>query len=191
MAHPDQKYIDALLTNDAVLLDELYEKFSGKVKWMVIQNNGTEDDAADIFQDALLCIYNKARTGDFVLTCPLDAFLHVITKNKWLNELSKKKSHRVTNEDDSGYINSGVDTFLEVEEISLWENRKELMMMKVAELGEGCRELLQLSWSGKHMDEVASILKISYGYARKKKCECMDKLITLIRNSPDFDSLKW
>jgi hypothetical protein len=56
MSHPDQKYVEALLNNDMVLLKEVYQKFSGKIKWMVLQNNGTVDDAADIFQEALLSI---------------------------------------------------------------------------------------------------------------------------------------
>jgi len=29
--HPDQKYIDALINNDLVLMEELYQKFSGKI----------------------------------------------------------------------------------------------------------------------------------------------------------------
>ena len=56
MQHPDQKYINALLENDATVLEELYQRFSEKIKWMIIRNNGTETDAADIFQDALLSI---------------------------------------------------------------------------------------------------------------------------------------
>src|SRR5690242_18656530 len=94
-AHIDQKYIDALLSNDGVLLNELYQKFSGKIKSMVLQNNGTEIDAADIFQDTLLSIYHKAKTKGFILTCPLEAFLYRICKNKWMNELSKRKSQKV------------------------------------------------------------------------------------------------
>jgi len=89
--HPDQKYIDALLSNDGVLLNELYQKFSGKVKSMVLQNNGTEIDAADIFQDALLSVYHKAKTNGFALTCPLEAFLYRICKNKWMNKPGKRK----------------------------------------------------------------------------------------------------
>ena len=41
------------------------------------------------------------------------------------------------------------------------------------------------------MDEVAKKLKVSYAYARKKKSECMAKLITLVKQSPKFNSLKW
>src|SRR6478672_6395185 len=184
MQHPDQKYIDALLNNDPVLLEEIYRKFSGKIKWMVLQNNGTETDAADVFQDALLSIYNKARSKEFILTCPLDAFLYLVCRNKWMNELSKRKSHRVTFTDDDGYNTIGEDSFRLAEDCKLQEARKDLLNQKLAELGERCKNILNLSWGGKSMDEVAKMLGLTYGYARKKKSECMEKLIKLVQQSP-------
>ena len=52
-------------------------------------------------------------------------------------------------------------------------------------------ELLQLSWSGKSMEEVAGLLHMTYGYARKRKTECMAKLIKLVKGASQFNSLKW
>ncbi len=191
MPHPDQKYIDALRNNNQKLLDELYAKYSGKIKWMVLKNNGSEDDAADIFQEALITIYHKAKRDDFELTCPLDAFLYLICKKKWLNILSKRKvigKVTITEEDRSI---PGEDSFLLAEESLLLEERMTLLKEKINEIGTSCRELLQLSWSGKSMEEVANLLDFSYGYARKKKSECMAKLIELVKKSDKYKSLKW
>jgi RNA polymerase sigma factor (sigma-70 family) len=188
--HPDQKYIDALLSNDMLLLNELYQKFSDKIKSMVLKNNGTEIDAADIFQDALLSVYHKAKTKGFVLTCPLEAFLYRICKNKWINELSKRKSQKVKFTDTEKYENIGYDSFKQIDDCMLQQARKDLLIEKLAELSEGSQELLHLSWSGKSMEEVAKILNVTYGYARKKKCEDMAKLIELMKQSPKFSSLK-
>lgn len=191
MQHPDQKYITALVENDTVVLDELYRKFSGKIKWMVLQNNGTETEASDIFQDALLSIYNKAKAGAFELTCPLEAFLYLICKNKWLNVLNKKKTHKVTNTDTDGFNYIGEDNFKLAEDCVLQQERSNLLMEKLAEMGESCKQVLKLSWSGISMDEVARKLNVTYAYARKKKSECMAKLIGLVKQSPKFNSLKW
>ncbi len=190
MEHPDQKYIDALLMNDAVLLDELYKKYSGKIKWMVLQNNGTEADAADIFQDALISIYQKARTKGFKLTCPMDAFLYLICKNKWLNELDKRKNRPVTIIEGEGY-NLGEDSFKLAEDCLWQEERLNLLGEKIGELGDVCQQLLYLSWSGINMEEVAEKLNLTYGYARKKKSECLAKLVTLIKQSTKYNALKW
>lgn len=191
MQHPDQKYIVALVNNDPVLLNELYQKFSGKIKWMILQNNGTEADAADIFQEALLSIYNKARTGNFTLTCPLEAFLYLVCKNKWLNTLSKRKNQKVTNTDTDGFNQIGEDNFKLAEECVLQEQRRDLLAQKLNEMGKGCKDLLALSWSGISMDEVAKKLNVSYAYARKKKSECMAKLIAMVKQAANFNSLKW
>ncbi len=191
MPHPDQKYIDALVNNDEELIDELYSNFSEKIKWMVLKNNGTETDAADIFQEALMSIFYKAKSQSFILTCPLDAFLYMVCKNKWLNELSKRKKSEVTIAGNNGYNELGEDALKLTEDNTLQEARKNLLIDKLALLGESCRQLLHLSWSGKSMEEVAGLLNVTYGYARKKKSECMAKLITLVKQSAEFDSLKW
>lgn len=189
MPHPDQKYIEALLNNDRMLLDELYRKFSGKIKWMVLKNNGTEAEAADIFQDALMAIFKKASLHEFILTCPLDAFLYLICKKKWLNELDKKKFNLVTTSEDDGFIISE-DSFKLAEDFTFHEERLNLITEKLEELGDVCRQLLHLSWAGKPMEEVAQITGLTYGYARKKKSECMTQLITLVKTSSRFNSLK-
>jgi RNA polymerase sigma factor (sigma-70 family) len=189
--HADQKYIYGLLINDMVLTNELYAKFSGKIKAMVLQNNGNETDAADVFQEALLSIYKSAKNKNFTLTCPLDAFLYMVCKNKWLNELSKRNSQKIKFTETENFENIGYDSFKQTEEDNLRKQRKDLLMEKLAKLGEGAQQLLLLSWSGKSMEEVAEILHVSYGYARKKKSEAMAKLIKLVKQSPEFNNLKW
>ena len=173
------------------MLDELYRKFSGKIKGMILNSNGTEDDAADIFQDALLSVYDKAKkNGSFTLTCPLDAFLYLICKNRWINELKKRKNAKVTITDAEGY-NISEDSFKLAEEFILQQQRKTFLLEKLEELGNTCRELLLLSWSEKSMDDVAGILNMSYGYARKKKSDCIGKLIVLVKESREYNFLKW
>jgi RNA polymerase sigma factor (sigma-70 family) len=187
--HPDNKYVTALLQNDTVLLDELYSKFSGKIKYMVMQNNGTEADAADVFQEAIVDIYKKAK-GGFTLTCPIEAFLYLICRNRWLNHITRKKYNNVTFADDEGYSNLvSDDSFANAEQILVAQNRKNLIEAKLAEMGESCRQLLQYNWGGKKLEEIAELMKTSYAYIRKKKGDCMGKLIELIKNSPDYKLL--
>jgi RNA polymerase sigma factor (sigma-70 family) len=188
--HEDQQYITALINNDTVLLNELYLRFSGKIKHMILKNNGTETDAADIFQDALLAIYQKATTIGFELTCPLEAYLYLICKTRWINELNRKGNKKVTFIDEEGYSHNE-DVFRNAAIIQNQYERSKLLQEKFKELGDGCKDLLELSWSGLAMDEVAKKLQNSYGYVRKKKSECMAKLIALVKASPQFVTLQW
>ena len=106
--HADTKYIKALVNNNTELLSEIYTRFAGRIKIMVLQNAGSETDAADIMQDALIAVYYKAVTGNFVLTCPFEAFLYTICKNLWLMQLRKKSRQPVTNNGDAQY-DTGTD----------------------------------------------------------------------------------
>ena len=187
--HPDNKYIEALLKNDTELLDELYTRYSGKIKYMVLQNNGTEADAADIFQEAIVDMYKKAKAG-FTLTCPMEAFLHLICRNRWLNHITRKKYNSVTFADDEGYSNLvSEDSFANAEQILISQNRKNLIESKLVDLGDSCRQLLQYNWGGKKLEEIAVLMKTSYAYIRKKKSDCMGKLVDLIKSSPDYKLL--
>jgi DNA-directed RNA polymerase specialized sigma24 family protein len=83
------------------------------------------------------------------------------------------------------------DSFKVADEFCLQQARKELLEEKLTELGESCKQLLCLSWDGRSMEEVAGILNVTYGYARKRKSECMSKLVALVKKSPQFNTLKW
>jgi RNA polymerase sigma factor (sigma-70 family) len=157
---------------------------------MVLKNNGTEADAGDIFQEALVALYQKARQGNFELTCPLDAYLHMVCKNRWINELNRKTGKTVTFTDTEGYSHSE-DVFKSAEGVMQNQERRNLLEEKINELGDGCQQVLKMSWSGLPMDEVAKQLQNTYGYIRKKKSECMAKLIALVKTSSQFTKLQW
>src|SRR5438105_2613209 len=96
--HTDQRFINGLLQNDTLTVKEIYERFSGKVKSYILQNNGSEDDAADIFQESLIDIYHQAKSRSLQLSCPFEPFLLLVCRRKWLNELKKRGRHKVTND---------------------------------------------------------------------------------------------
>lgn len=189
-AHPDHKYIEALQNNDSLLIEEIYSRYAGRIRQFVVKNSGTETDAADLFQDVLIELHRKATRQQFTLTCPFDAFLYLVCRNRWINELHKRKGKTVTIAGDEGFnINEGVTENYEA--LHIQEKRKNLVEEKLGELGEGCRNLLTLSWSGKPLQEVAAMLNFTYAYVRKKKTECMSKLISLVKEAPGFNALKW
>jgi RNA polymerase sigma factor (sigma-70 family) len=190
MQHPDQKYVDALLNDDKLVLKELYTKYFSRIRLLILQNNGCETDAADIFQDALLAIYHKAKKQEFTITSSFEAFLFVICRNKWIKELKKRKLEGVTFKPNAEYIDIGEDSLKQSEECLLHQERKNLILEKLAQLSEGCKKLLEVSWSGKSMTEVAGTLHVSYAYARKKKSECMRTLVNLVKQSYQYKSLK-
>ena len=188
--HADTKYIEALVNNNTELISEIYTRFAIKIKLLVLQNGGSETDADDIMQDALVAVYHKAVTGNFVLTCPFEAFLYTVCKNLWLMQLRKKSRQPVTNSGEAQY-DMGTDVFKEAEAVIKNNERRLLLEKKFEQLGEGCRKVLELAWSGKPLEEVAALLNNTYAYIRKKKSECMGKLSELIKQSPEYKTLLW
>jgi RNA polymerase sigma factor (sigma-70 family) len=186
--HADHIYIEALLKNDSKVLSKLYEKFSHKIVAYVRKNNGNVDDAQDIIQETLVTIYHQAKEKNFILTCPFDAYFYLLCKRRWLNELKKRGNNRVTILEDEASIKD--EHKQEVEETELFEQQSLLFESKFKELGAKCQELLKATFKIKSMEEVAEFLGVTYGYARKKKSQCMGKLTQLVKNSNEFQQLK-
>ena len=185
--HQDHKYITALLNNDSRVLNELYRKFSGKIIGYVSKNSGSADDAQDIIQETLITIYHQAKEKNFVLTCPFDAYFFLLCKRKWLNVLNKKGIKQVTILEEITSITDEQEIL--ANETELHEKRTNLFQDKLIELGGKCKELLDLAFKVKKMQKVAELLGVTYGYARKKKSECMSKLTKMIKNSSNYDTL--
>jgi RNA polymerase sigma factor (sigma-70 family) len=185
-SHADQRYIEALLTNDHKILTEIYRKFSAKVISYIHKNNGDSEDAADVIQETLITIYQQAREKNLVLTCPFDAYFFLLCKRKWLNKLKGKKG--VTIDETAAFIpDESTDMALETER---FESKNLLFEAKFRELSDKCQEVLEWSFKLPSMEEVAVKLNVSYGYIRKKKSLCLGHLTDLIRQSAEYKKLK-
>lgn len=178
--HPDQHYIDALLHNDRKTIDDIYRRFSGKIKAFIIKNNGTADDAADIFQETLIDLYQQAKYKNLKLTCPFEPFLILLCKRKWLNTLKKNTVLPVTNVSESLLLNIGDDVVAEADRTEQRKKEAEKFMAGLERLGERCQEIIKVALSGEAQDKLAEKLGVTYAYFRKKKSECMASLIKLI-----------
>lgn len=186
--HPDQLYIDGLLRNDSRIIQQIYKKFVPKVKHHICANSGDDDRAQDVVQEVLITIYNQARTKGLQLSCPFDAYFFLLCKRRWLNELKKVSNKGVTSWDDNVSIDEPAAALALQTEI--FDEKQSLFDEMFQKLGAKCRELLQLSFVTKTMEEVALKLSVTYAYVRKKKSLCTGQLTEMIQNSPRFRSLK-
>ncbi len=178
--HPDQRYILALLQNDGQVIAEIYTRFSKRIEHLVQSNHGDADDACDVFQEALIAISRQIKRPGFVLTCAFETYLWCVCRGKWLNELKRRRRTTVTILQASGYMASEDAEMLA--EGALREEKQSLLFHQCFEqLSAGCRQLLQLAWSGISMEKVSRQLGITYGFARKRKSECAAMLVHKIK----------
>jgi len=188
--HADQRYIEGLIKNDSTVIHEIYKNYSGKIIAFIKNNKGTADDARDVFQDALMAIYNAAVSRNFQLTCPFEAYLFMLCKSNWINRLKKNSRTSVTIDGDDGYKYEMDEHQKNIDEILHEREKMKLYESKFAELGEVCRNLITLSWGDLSMEQVAEKLGLTYAFARKKKSECIAKLTQLIQSDILFQQIK-
>lgn len=189
MAHADSRYVHALIQNDLKVVEEIYARFAGRIERFVCANNGDREDARDIFQEGLLAIARQGARPDFVLTCPFEAFLYMVCRGKWLNELKRRQREAVTISEAQGFADEQSAHALS-DALLAQDARDQLFQSFFNRLSAGCRQILQLSWTGISMEEVATQLGISYNYARKRKSECTGQLTESIKASPEFAALR-
>ena len=58
------------------------------VQSLIINNNGTADDAKDIFQEAMIVLYEKARSGTFELSCQIKTYVYSVSRRLWLKKIT-------------------------------------------------------------------------------------------------------
>ena len=176
----DQEILQRLKKRDERALDFLYKKHYKMMLNMVMKNSGSEDEAKDIFQDALIVFWEKV-TGEveFVLSAKISTYLYSICQNLWRKELERKTR------------NSG--EMVELVEIIDHdrEERMNIIQQCISSLHESCRQILTLYYfDKKSMGEIAELMSLSNADAAKtKKYKCkqeLDKTIKTHYKAEDF-----
>jgi len=68
MGKANQQYLKAIRTGDDAGLRSIYLDFFPRITSLITRNGGTPDDAQDVFQDALVVLFEKCRDKNFVLS---------------------------------------------------------------------------------------------------------------------------
>ena len=80
----------ALLTNRPQALTGLYRQGFPPVRRHIGRRGGSAQDAQDVFQDALVLLYEQATGGTLVLTASVSTYLLGISRNLWRQELRRR-----------------------------------------------------------------------------------------------------
>lgn len=172
--HYEKDLLEGLARNDDRATSAIYKENYSIVQAYILQNNGTYDDARDVFQEAMLVLYEKSKDPNFSLTCQIKTYLYSICRRVWLKRLQQQ--HRFIS------ANEGFEETVAVEE-EIEEKEKldqDFVMMDTAmkSLGEPCKSLLEAYYiHKKHMVEIAD----EFGYtnadnAKNQKYKCLMRL---------------
>lgn len=185
--HSDDKIIQLLKSADEkeneAALRYLYRSYYTMAQSLVEENSGSAEDAQDVFQDAILVLYNKVKSEDFQLVAQLKTYIYSVCRNIWLKNLRSTK-RRLNRE-------SQVE-FIEIEEKTfdvIAEDEQQLAVTELLrQMPEGCYKVLKYFYFEQlKMEEIAKLMGFSNAQvAKNKKSKCLKKITEKVMNSPFF-----
>ncbi|MDR6159821.1 MULTISPECIES: RNA polymerase sigma factor [Chryseobacterium] len=160
----------------------LYQKYFVYTKKFVLNNSGNLEDAEDIFQDALIILYEKLYADNFKAYTCLANYLSGISKNLWLKKLRNKEF--LTEIPENYYITHQEEINLAIEnERDYWDKLNDYMNA----VSSHCKNLIQdIFMNNKNIEEIQSKYKYSSKHnAQNQKHKCVEQ-IRKIKNNDNF-----
>jgi len=182
----DQALLEGLLKADHQMVESIYDLALPSVIGWVKENNGSEADARDIFQEALIALFRKLEAGNFKLTCTLKSFLRIMCRNLWLTRIRDNKKFQASPLENIEQVDLDKNMMERLEQ----SEKEQLFFKHLDALGENCKKILQLFFDKIPLKEIAVKLDTSEGYIKKRKFICKEKLIKAIQSDPTFVELK-
>ncbi len=174
------KQIDALRANEEKALEQLYYQNYGKVEYYILQNNGSREDAKDIFQEAFTIVWRNIQLNKYEPRegSSIEAYLLRIAKYKWIDQLRQKSVK--SNIPLPTELSEMIFEELEDEEVKQLNSIKD----KFLQLGDNCKELLARFYYGRQpMREIARAFKWTEATAKNNKYRCVEKLKMLVKRN--------
>lgn len=166
--------LKGLAANDKRAVEAIYRENFSMIQAFILNNNGSVDDARDIFQEAMIVLYDKAKSETFELNCKLKTYIYSVSRRLWLKKLQQANRY-------SGQIEAIEDTVPVEEEVEAHEKRNNdfiLMETSMSKIGEPCKSLLDAYYlQNKSMLDIAK----EFGYtnadnAKTQKYKCLVRL---------------
>ena len=170
----EQHLLRGLANNDSKAVETIYKENYSMIQAFILNNNGSYDDARDIFQEAMITLYEKAKSESFVLTCQIKTYVYSVCRRLWLKRLQQLGRYITADENLEETVQ--VEDDLEIHE----KRNAEFAIMERAlgSLGEPCKSLLEAYYiQKKGMTEIAG----EFGYtnadnAKNQKYKCLMRL---------------
>ena len=135
------QYNESMSKND-IDYRGLYTSCFPMVRSMVLKNSGTIDDARDIFQEAIMVLYQNSSFDKFQLTAVTSTYLYSIARNKWLKQLRYNGRLKSIDEDDDVADDSSL---IEDDER---KQKQRLLAKHLANIGEKCQGIIKRFFEG-------------------------------------------
>ncbi len=181
--------LNSIKKEDGRILLEIYQTYFPQVRHHILSNSGNQFDAEDVFQDAMVIIYVKARNNSLILSSSFGTYLNSVARFIWFNELKRKRKY-FGNLTENSFGELVPDTIDFLDDYIRLEKRK-LIMEHYCELNEECKKILDLFIKEVPLAGITNAMGYSSDqYTRIRRGYCKERLIRAIWNNPKFKELK-
>ena len=173
-APTDNEVVFGILNDSENILKRVYVAYFPMVLQLIVNNNGTADDAKDVYQEAIIVLYNKVKTGDFELSSKLKTYIYSICRRLWLKRLKQMNRY-------GGDIKD-FQEYLPVEDDVEKHQDRDMQLNKMEDalklLGEPCKTIMEDFYiHSRSMQEICE----RFGYtnadnAKTQKYKCLQRL---------------
>lgn len=170
----DQLLLNGLAENDKKSIETIYRLNYSVIQTFVLHNNGSVDDARDIFQEAMVVLYEKSKTPTFSLHCQIKTYVYSICRRLWLKRLQQLSKFSTQVES----LEETVPVEEDIKEHEKINNDFIIMEHAMGKIGEPCKSLLDAYYlQKKNMQEIS----LEFGYtnadnAKTQKYKCLLRL---------------
>ncbi|QHT72152.1 sigma-70 family RNA polymerase sigma factor [Rhodocytophaga rosea] len=139
LLQPDEELLASLKRGDERALGMLYKLHFPMILHFILSNSGTEQEAKDIYQEAIIILYENVQRDDFELTCKIKTYIYSVCRRQWLKKLAEKSRYVGKVEDFESFV-PFVKEDAEIEEKDI---QFKVMRQAMEKLGEPCRTILE------------------------------------------------
>jgi len=154
-----------------------------KIKKMLLNFGASEDDAKDIFQEAILIVSNKLEDPTFQLDAKISTYLYSVSRYVCKDHMAKK--NKIVSIDQFHSLTEDI-----VEDHEAKERQFERIDQILNDLGEKCKQILIAYYhKKKSMKDIAKEFNYStVGSAKNQKYKCLERAKKMAH--PDVAKMK-
>jgi RNA polymerase sigma factor (sigma-70 family) len=183
----ETKIIAGIRNHETKILEYVYQTYYPVIEGYVIHNQGTRDQAKDVFQDAMIVVYNRIKSRELELTCKFGTYLYAICKNIWVQERKKYLLHAEKLRNQPMVVNDPGPA----EDPLLQKHLTQLFNKHFGNLSNDCQKILSMYFNNFSVEDIRSAMNYKdLHHAADRKYRCKKSLIKRIVNDPLFKQLK-
>ncbi|MCF8309330.1 MAG: sigma-70 family RNA polymerase sigma factor [Bacteroidales bacterium] len=182
----DEAIVEGIKLKSQYVINYMYDSMFPGIKRFVESHSGSEEDAQDIFQEAIIVVYQKVMKHHLELSSSFKTFFLAICKNLMFRRFSRNKM-------DKTKLDYAVESDMMmyegelVEELRIDEDMVKMGLYRkhFLELEDDCKEMLKLYIKKASYAEIAEVMGFkNEDYVKTRKFMCKEKLKKRIINDP-------